>query len=82
LGVREGPGMDPKLIKKVHDAQMAVGDAKKYPEFAGNVKSVDTIELSHGAKSMYYNSNAEVFLEIGEALGKEMIALPALRPNR
>ncbi len=75
FGVREGPGMDPKLIKMVHDAQMAVGDEKKYPEFAGNVKSIDTIELSRGAGSMHYNNNAEVFLEIGEAMANAMLQL-------
>ena len=66
---------------KIHDAQMAVGDPAKYPEFAGTVKSVDTKPYFRGSKSggggyaTAYYSNAESFLEIGEALGKAMLEL-------
>ena len=62
---------------KVHDAQMAVGDPVKYPEFAGNVKSIDTrpfVRSSKGQASCYYE-NAETFLEIGEAMGRAMLEL-------
>jgi hypothetical protein len=66
---------------KIHDAQMAVGDPAKHPEFAGNVKSVDTKPFfrapnqSPGGYATVYNSNAESFLEIGEAMGKAMLEL-------
>jgi lysophospholipase L1-like esterase len=66
---------------KIHDAQMAVGDPAKYPEFAGTVKSVDTTPFFRGPKAggggyaTAYYSNAESFLEIGEALGKAMLDL-------
>lgn len=66
---------------KIHDAQMAVGDPAKYPEFAGNVKSLDTKpflrapNLSPGGYATVYHSNAESFLEIGEAAGKAMLEL-------
>jgi len=62
---------------KIFEAQMAVGDSAKYPEFAGNVKSVDTrsfVRLSKGQPSCYYE-NAETFLEMGEALGQAMAEL-------
>jgi len=70
---------------KVHDAQMAVGDPAKYPEFVGNVKSVDTrpfaLSRSTGGVSFCYNENAWTFLEIGEALGRAMLELmPAPAP--
>lgn len=66
---------------KIHDAQMAVGDAAKYPEFSGNVTSVDTkpffraANLSPGGYATTYHSNAETFLEIGEAMGKAMLKM-------
>jgi Carbohydrate esterase, sialic acid-specific acetylesterase len=63
--------------KKIFDAQMAVGDRVKYPEFAGNVKSVDTrafVRPAKGQGSCYYE-NAETFLEIGEVLGQAMTEL-------
>lgn len=66
---------------KIHAAQMAVGDPAKHPEFAGNVKSVDTTPFFRGTKAggggyaTAYYSNAESFLEIGEALGKAMLEL-------
>ena len=66
---------------KIHDAQMAVGDPAKHPEFAGTVTSVDTTPFFRGPKAggggyaTAYYSNAESFLEIGEALGKAMLEL-------
>lgn len=66
---------------KVRDAQLAIGDPAKYPEFAGNLKSVDTrpfvrpADQSPGGYSFYYDANAESYLEIGEAMGRGMIEL-------
>jgi hypothetical protein len=66
---------------KIHTAQMAVGDARKYPEFAGNVRSIDTKPFfrpateSPGGYATTFFGNAESFLEIGEALGKGMLEL-------
>jgi lysophospholipase L1-like esterase len=66
---------------KIHDAQMAVGDPTKYPQFSDNVKSVDTKpffrapNVSPGGYATAYHSNAETFLEIGEAMGKAMLEL-------
>jgi len=62
---------------KIHDAQMAVGDPAKYPEFTGNVKSIDTRMFvpSPGQVGSCYNENAGTFLEIGDALGRAMLEL-------
>ena len=75
--------------KIVYDAQMAVGNPKGHPEFAGSVKSVDTtpffrgrsqspgIPIRHGRgfRPERYYYNAESFLLIGEAMGKTMLEL-------
>jgi hypothetical protein len=67
--------------RKVHDAQMAVGDPVKHPEFKGNVASVDTIpfffpkEKSSGGREWDFSNNAESFLLIGEAMGQAMLEL-------
>lgn len=66
---------------KVAEAQLAVGDAKKYPEFVGNVKAVDTRDLWREAdvspvnQGFHYNHNAETYYETGDALGRAMVDL-------
>lgn len=66
--------------QKVFDAQMAVGDGKQYPEFAGNVASVDTRpmcrpqEASPGGRDRFAG-NAETYLEIGDAMADAMLKL-------
>lgn len=61
--------------KKIAEAQLAVGDAKKHPEFVGNVKSVDTRDLwreadvSPSTQGYHYNHNAETYMETGIRLG-------------
>jgi hypothetical protein len=64
--------------KTIAEAQLAVGDAKKYPDFAGNVKAVDTRDLWREAdvspvnQGYHYNHNAETYLETGLRLGWAM----------
>lgn len=64
--------------QKVFDAQMAVGDAAKHPEFAGNVVSIDTrpmcrhADQSPGGRDRYLG-NAESYLEIGDAMARAML---------
>lgn len=66
--------------QKVFDAQMAVGNKEKYPEFAGNVISIDTrpmckpVSRSPGGRDRY-KGNAESYLEIGDAMGQAMLKL-------
>ncbi|HEX5790532.1 MAG TPA: sialate O-acetylesterase [Luteolibacter sp.] len=65
----------------VWEAQMAVGDPKQHPEFAGTVASVDTRDFwrdsEESPKNQYYhyNWNAETYLLVGEAMGRAMVRL-------
>jgi len=68
--------------KTVAEAQLAVsGDRGKYPEFKGNVTTVETRdfwrepEVSPKNQGFHYNQNAETYMLVGEALGKGMIKL-------
>jgi hypothetical protein len=67
--------------KGVWEAQMAVGDPKQHPAFAGNVASVDTrdfwreVEESPRSQDYHYHRNAETYLLVGEAMGRAMVRL-------
>ena len=72
---REGLGL------QIAEAQLAIGDAKKHPEFAGNVKAVDSRDLWREAdaspknQGYHYNRNAETYMEVGLRLGWAMAEL-------
>ena len=63
----------------VANAQIAVGDATKHPEFSGTVKCADTRPYwpdpaqSPTAAGYHYYGNAEAYMKIGDALGRAMI---------
>ncbi len=67
----------------VFEAQMAVsGERGKYPQFAGNVRSIDarpfwrTKEQSPNQRQgHHYWHNAETYMEVGDALGRAMVEL-------
>lgn len=65
----------------VLDAQLAVGDPAKYPEFDGNVRTVEArgywriAAQSPRGQQHHYNRNAETYLLVGDALGRGMIDL-------
>ena len=66
--------------QQVFDAQMAVGDPQKHPEFKGNVTSIDTRPMCHPKKESpggrdRYAGNAASYLEIGDAMAKAMLKL-------
>lgn len=67
--------------KKIAEAQLAMNDAKKYPEFKGNVRAVDTRDLWREAadspvnQGYHYNHNAETYMETGLRLGWAMADL-------
>ncbi|MDB4537520.1 hypothetical protein N9230_02790 [Akkermansiaceae bacterium] len=75
-----GMEMDPGHFM-TWEAQMAVGDPKQHPEFAGNVASVDTRPFwrSRGESptntGYHYNHNAETYVLTGDALGRAMVGL-------
>ena len=66
--------------QQVFDAQMAVGDPAKYPEFKGNVASIDTRPMCRpkqenpGGRDRY-SGNAASYLEIGDAMATTMLKL-------
>ena len=67
--------------KGVWEAQIAVGDPKQHPEFAGTVASVDTrdfwreVEESPRGQDYHYNRNPETYLLVGESMGRAMVRL-------
>jgi hypothetical protein len=75
-----GRNMNDKFLR-ILEAQMAVGDAKKHPEYAGTVASVDTrdfwreVDESPKGEDYHYNRNAETYMLIGDALGRSMVRL-------
>lgn len=63
----------------IANAQLAVsGETGKYPEFAGNVKTIDArpfwrdASVSPKNQGYHYNHNAETYMEVGQALGQAM----------
>jgi len=67
---------------EVARAQLAVdGKSGNYPEFEGNVRTIDArpfwrpAEVSPNNRGYHYNHNAETYLEVGEALGRAMAEL-------
>jgi hypothetical protein len=62
---------------KVLEAQLAVdGASGKHPEFAGNVATVYTHPIAKGGSGNgHYGGNAETYMEVGEAMGRAMVAL-------
>ena len=67
---------------EIHAGQLAVsGEKGNYPEFAGNVMTVDTRDFwrsvieSPRNEDFHYNRNAETYLLAGDALGRGMYAL-------
>jgi alpha-galactosidase len=81
-GFNGGEGWEPgSSADTIFKAQMNVGDSAKHPEFAGNVKSVDTRpyyrkpEVSPRNQSFHYHGNAETYMLVGEAMGKAMLEM-------
>jgi alpha-galactosidase len=66
---------------QVAEAQLAIADPKKHPEFAGAVKAVDSRDLWRGPdvspknQGHHYHRNAETYLEVGLRLGWAMADL-------
>ncbi len=63
----------------VAEAQLAVsGENGKYPEFKGNVKTIDARafwrnkDVSPTGAGYHYNHNAETYMDVGNALGWAM----------
>ena len=67
--------------KLVFQAQLNVADPARHPEFAGNVKTIDTrpfwrdASVSPSNQGYHYNHNAETYMLVGDALGRAMVEL-------
>lgn len=68
--------------RSVIDAQHAVADPMSYPEFAGNVKTMEArgywrdklvSPIPSGNQGCHYRWNAETFMLVGDAPGRGMI---------
>jgi len=61
----------------VLNAHLAVdGATGKYPEFKGNVATIYTHPMSQGGSGNgHYGGKAEVYMDVGEAMGKAMVEL-------
>jgi len=61
----------------VLDAQLAVdGTSGKYPEFKGNVATVYSNPMAQGGSGNgHYGGKAEVYMDVGEAMGQAMAEL-------
>ena len=83
IGVSGMNGWEPNDSKRtaIVEAQLAVADPEKYPEFAGTVASVETrdffreVEDSPGTEIYHWNNNCESYWLIGQAMGKAMVEL-------
>ena len=67
---------------KVANAQLAVsGEKGKYPEFKGNVKTIEARGYWRGASESpsgagyHYNHNAGTYMDVGNDLGRAMAQL-------
>ena len=63
----------------VLNAHLAVdGATGKYPEFKGNVATIYTNPMAQGGSGNgHYGGKAEVYMDVGEAMGKAMVGLLA-----
>lgn len=59
------------------NAQLAVdGQSGQYPEFKGNVATIYTHPMAQGGSGNgHYGGNAEVYMDVGEAMGKAMVEM-------
>ena len=68
-------------VEKLMDAQLALADAKKYPEFRGNVAGVETRDFqrtqeeSPSKQGYHWMRNWETYYLIGKSMGDSMMTL-------
>lgn len=62
-------------LAKVYQAQMAVGDAAKHPEFAGNVVSIECGNAARDPKGIALGQDATAYLQVGKAMAQAMLTL-------
>jgi hypothetical protein len=69
---------------KVLEAHLAVdGTTGKYPEFKGNVATIYTNPMAQGGSGNgHYGGKAEVYMDVGEAMGQAMVELLKTPPAK
>lgn len=68
----DGKGGDKILL----DAMLAISDFDKHPDLKGQTATVYSHPLSKGgASNSHYSGNAETYMNVGEAMGRAMVAL-------
>jgi len=75
-----------KKVEKLMEAQLALADAKKHPEFKGNVAGVETRgfqrkqEESPSRQGYHWMRNWETLYLIGKSMGDAMVGLVSGKP--
>ena len=75
-----------KKVEKLMEAQLAVADASKYPDFKGNVAGVETRgfqrtrEQSPSGQDFHWLRNWETLYLIGKSMGDAMVGLLSGQP--
>ena len=71
--VKDGSGPTADVL----NAHLAVdGTSGKYPEFKGNVATIYTNPMAQGGSGNgHYGGKAEVYMDVGEAMGQAMVEL-------
>ena len=71
--VKGGGGLGGQVL----DAHLAVdGNSGNHPEFKGNVATIYTHPMAQGGSGNgHYGGKAEVYMDVGEAMGKAMVEL-------
>lgn len=81
MGGWDNPPRYKAKVEKLMEAQLALSDADKYPQFKGNVAGVETrdfqrtTEESPSKQEYHWNRNWETYYLIGKSMGEAMIEL-------
>jgi len=81
MGGWDNPPRYKAKVEKLMEAQLALSDADKYPQFEGNVAGVETrdfqrtTEESPSKQEYHWNRNWETYYLIGKSMGEAMIEL-------
>jgi hypothetical protein len=73
-------------VEKLMEAQLALSDAKKYPEFAANVAGVETRDFqrpqeeSPSKQDYHWLRNWETLYLIGKTMGDKVVGLETAKP--
>ena len=81
MGGWEIPKRYKAKVEKLMEAQLALGDPKRYPDFRGNVAGVETRDFqrtreeSPSKQEYHWMRNWETYYLIGKSMGDAMVKL-------